>query len=140
MKQTFGNIDKLELAFELPPENEEDNIEYKWKFEDLSDTKIAKRIGQMSRRLRRGSGHCIYQLGVMDKGEPVGLNIEEMTQTLKILAYFACQNGAKFKELIPRRAHGGQITFECHLISDNQDQKHFDPWSDCHLWEELHCF
>lgn len=110
----------IDLATQLPPENETDHIEYKWKFENLYDRKLAKRTGQMFTRLRRGNGHCIYNLGVMDDGTPRGIDLDDMTQTLKLLNYMAEQNKANIDKIIPRLTVTDLWTAEVHLSLNDQ--------------------
>jgi GTPase len=80
MKLLFNN--KLENKSQ---EKHEGNIEYKFKLVKLSKTKIDKLTTQMLYRFIQGNGIAEYYLGVMDNGESVGLNINELYITLNCI-------------------------------------------------------
>lgn len=70
----------------LPPESEEDNIEYKRQlfYDMLDSTKIDSLITQMRWRVKEGNGNAIYYLGVNDDGTIYGLNRLELKETLNV--------------------------------------------------------
>lgn len=68
-----------------PPENEEGNREYKWKLiphEHDWSTRRTKLATQLNYRLAEGCGKCLYLLGVKDKGEASGIDLQSLYTTL----------------------------------------------------------
>lgn len=78
------------------------NIEYKLKLcpssttpiTTLSSRRLDKLTTQLKWRLVQGGGFAIYELGVLDQGELIGLNKQEMESSLKIL-------GEMLRNLLP---------------------------------------
>lgn len=73
----------------LLPENDEGNIEYKFKLTNLDDDKFNKRLTQMLFRLNEGNGEAFYHIGRSDSGISLGLTkieYEESLNNLKKLA------------------------------------------------------
>lgn len=70
---------------EYPPEVEEGNIEYKLKLVNTSKERLEQLSTQLKWRLAEGSGQAMYEIGVSDKGVLVGLNEEEMDESMKSL-------------------------------------------------------
>jgi hypothetical protein len=79
------------------------NIEYKLKLcpssttpitTSLSSRRLDKLTTQLKWRLVQGGGFAIYELGVLDQGELIGLNKQEMESSLKIL-------GEMLRNLLP---------------------------------------
>ena len=66
----------------LLPEDDNGNIEYKWKLCDISSRKISHLATQMLFRLTEGSGNAEYYLGVTDKGDTTGILKSELNMTL----------------------------------------------------------
>jgi GTPase len=66
----------------LPPEQNEGNIEYKWKIIDLDPINIQKKITQLKYRIDEGNGEAIYFIGVLDNGTCEGLDENEYQMTL----------------------------------------------------------
>lgn len=66
----------------LLPENDNGNIEYKWKLCNIPSYKIAQLATQMLFRLTEGNGHAEYYLGVTDKGDTTGILKSELNTTL----------------------------------------------------------
>lgn len=69
----------------MEPEDDNGNIEYKWKLTEVSMLKVDNLMGQMGTRLRNGRGTCFYQVGVMDNGQVLGITDEECLETLIVL-------------------------------------------------------
>ena len=66
----------------LLPEENDGNIEYKWKLCDISHHKIHQLTTQMLFRLTEGNGCAEYYLGVTDKGGTAGILKSELNMTL----------------------------------------------------------
>ena len=69
----------------LPPENEENNIEYKRYLVNLSELRYQKLVTQMQRRLEDGSGTAVYYIGVEDDGTYYNMTKEERKESMKNL-------------------------------------------------------
>jgi elongation factor 1-alpha len=71
-----------------PFEKEEDDgfIEYKLKlFPKPDEIRLEKLVSQMNFRLNEGEGEAIYELGIADSGEIIGLNKEEFDSSSETL-------------------------------------------------------
>lgn len=66
-----------------PYENEDDNREYKLKLDNYD--KIVKVASQLRYRLYQGSGKALYIIGISDDGEPQGLTLETLQNSVKYL-------------------------------------------------------
>ena len=89
-KDIFRKIEKKEDNFpNQPKENDEGNKEYKWKLinKNIKDryVKINKLASQMLYRLYEGDGKAVYLIGVRDNGISIGINTEELFETLNIV-------------------------------------------------------
>lgn len=62
------------------------NIEYKLKLVNTSKERIEGLITQMKFRLQEGNGQCIYQIGVEDNGNPLGLSEDDLKSSLATLS------------------------------------------------------
>jgi len=76
----------------MEPENDNGNIEYKFKLINKSEERIQKLGSQMRFRCEEGDGECLYNLGVLDNGQVVGITEEEYEETIKILNDVANMN------------------------------------------------
>ncbi|CAE7251814.1 GTPBP2 [Symbiodinium sp. CCMP2456] len=71
---------------ELPPENDEGCIEYKWRLgPEHSRRRVARLATQMKFRLAEGSGTAFYLLGVRDSGFAEGLSAREHSEAVSVL-------------------------------------------------------
>lgn len=86
----------------LPPEEEEGNVEYKLKLLNPTAYRIEHLITQMKWRLQEGQGEAIYKIGVEDNGICSGLTDEEMKQTMDTLYQMAGRLGADLSVLRER--------------------------------------
>nr|CDS29131.2 gtp binding protein 2 [Hymenolepis microstoma] len=71
------------LPFDLPPEPEEGNIEYK--LINPTADRLEHLMTQMKWRLNEGGGQAIYRLGVDDCGSVTGLTAREMSASLRTI-------------------------------------------------------
>lgn len=85
---TLNNIYNIDLQ-SIAPENDEGNIEYKYKLTNLTPEKITNRMTQMKYRINEGSGEAFYYIGVMDDGTLLGLSEAEYTESVKNLYQIA---------------------------------------------------
>lgn len=109
----MNNLDKqfnrkLKKARKIRAENDEGNIEYKWK---LCDFKYPKRIikytTQMRFRLYEGDGTAIYNLGYSDDGDPAGILYDEMLESLKNIQLISESMEAEVKKVSIFQGEGG---------------------------------
>lgn len=66
------------MDHDLPPESEDDNIEYKRHLIDIKFKKMQELSAQMKCRLDIGNGVCYYEIGVEDDGVIVGMTDENL--------------------------------------------------------------
>ncbi|KAF8784716.1 GTP-binding protein 2-like [Argiope bruennichi] len=83
----------------LPPEAAEGNVEYKLKLVNPSKSRFEHLVTQMKWRLREGQGEAIYTIGVSDAGKLIGLDEEEMQESLNTLYRMAEKLGADITSL-----------------------------------------
>lgn len=73
---------------DLPPEDDEGNVEYK--IAVLGDAARRERLKtQMSWRLYAGKGDAVYYVGVMDDGRAVGVTAEVLERSIAALTAIA---------------------------------------------------
>lgn len=81
-----GQLKKAEM---MAAEIEEGNNEYKFKLTDLSDDQFIHRITQLNWRLNEGGDEAVYEIGVEDDGNPLGLSSEDLEESLANLKRMA---------------------------------------------------
>jgi GTPase len=88
---TINNIYNVDFTSitSMDPENDEGNVEYKYKLTNLTPETISKRMTQMKFRINEGSGEAFYYIGVMDNGTLLGLSEAEYTESVKNLYQIA---------------------------------------------------
>jgi GTPase len=67
------------------PLNQEDNegkIEYKLKLVNPTPDRLNHLTTQMKYRLQEGNGEAIYEIGVEDNGNPLGLSLFDMLESI----------------------------------------------------------
>ena len=79
------------LGQDLPPEDDDGPVEYKLKLCGLDTNKVIKRTTQMAFRLTQGKGEAYYEIGVHDNGQLVGIEQEEVFETMLVLFHIAAQ-------------------------------------------------
>uniref|UniRef100_A0A914VLF7 Tr-type G domain-containing protein n=1 Tax=Plectus sambesii TaxID=2011161 RepID=A0A914VLF7_9BILA len=78
----------------LPPEDEEGNVEYKLKLVNPTASRLQHLVTQLKWRLREGQGEAIYEIGVEDDGVCKGLSDNELQASLATLRSMADFLGA----------------------------------------------
>ncbi|KAG8886995.1 hypothetical protein FRB98_000678 [Tulasnella sp. 332] len=78
----------------LAPEIEEGNVEYKLKLIDPSPSRFARLVTQLKYRLLEGGGQALYEIGVSDFGDLVGLSRNDLEASLDTLDRMAGELGA----------------------------------------------
>ncbi|KAJ3997142.1 hypothetical protein F5050DRAFT_1711556 [Lentinula boryana] len=79
----------------LPPENDYGSIEYKLRLLHPSPARFTRLVTQLKWRLLEGGGRALYELGVGDNGELVGLGRKDMEETIGVLSEMASELGAR---------------------------------------------
>ncbi|KAJ3839687.1 hypothetical protein F5878DRAFT_677463 [Lentinula raphanica] len=79
----------------LPPENDYGSIEYKLCLLHPSPARFTRLVTQLKWRLLEGGGRALYELGVGDDGELVGLGRKDMEETIGVLSEMAGELGAR---------------------------------------------
>jgi elongation factor 1-alpha len=62
-------------------------VEYKLKLKALTMDRIEQLTTQMKFRLQEGGGECIYHVGLLDSGDPLGIDEEELKRSLETLCF-----------------------------------------------------
>lgn len=106
----------------LDPEEDDGNIEYKWKLLDESDERIERIASQMRYRCNEGNSECIYNLGVEDDGKMTGLNKEEYEVTMKCLEKATSMNSCKLTVLTETLIEDERYVYEIHIREHNEDK------------------
>jgi GTPase len=77
--------DKIVPFHEYPVDYDDGAVEYKLKLKANSMERLEQLITQMKFRLHEGGGECIYYVGLLDNGEHLGINEQELETSLKTL-------------------------------------------------------
>jgi GTPase len=77
--------DKIIPFHDYPEEQDDGPVEYKLKLKAISMDRLEQLITQMKFRLHEGGGECIYHVGLLDNGDPLGINEKELETSLKTL-------------------------------------------------------
>lgn len=82
-------MDKIIINKEIPkqpPENEDDNREYKLHlipFKNKDKFFYEKRASQMQYRLFTGNGKALYMIGIDDNGQNKGISLDYLDKSIK---------------------------------------------------------
>ncbi len=76
---------KMETCPKLPHEDDEGNVEYKWKLVRPTEERLQQLITQLHFRLGEGGNEAIYEIGVEDDGTPRGLSDDDLDCSLQTL-------------------------------------------------------
>lgn len=77
-----------------PEVDQKGNLEYKLKILPPSRERFDRLVTQLKWRLLEGGGHAIYEIGVLDDGTLIGLDLDSMKDSLKLLSLMAAEVGA----------------------------------------------
>jgi len=86
----------------LGQEIEEGNVEYKLRLIDPSPKRFAELVTQMKWRLGEGGGEAIYEIGVADNGDLLGLTEDELNQSFDTLQRMAATINAEASKVSHR--------------------------------------
>jgi len=129
-KQTNKQMNRLNDLYDIDlnqnvqPENDDGNIEYKYKLTNLTPEKINNRMTQMKYRINEGCGEAFYYIGIMDDGELLGLCENEYIESVKNLYMIATNiecNVTKLSESTVNNAYIGEF-----LIRESDKNSYVD--------------
>ena len=109
----------------MKPENDVGNVEYKLKLLDKDDRRIETLATQMRFRCIEGDGECIYNLGVEDNGNVVGITNEEYVETMKNIDLIAAKNNYSVNMLSTTHVKNDKSIYEI-LIREINENKYID--------------
>ncbi|KAG5468286.1 hypothetical protein LSCM1_02265 [Leishmania martiniquensis] len=75
----------------LTAEDDEGDVEYKWRLTGVSAARFQHLVTQMQFRVSEGHGQCLYQLGVSDDGTPRGLTRRDFVESMQTISRMAAQ-------------------------------------------------
>ncbi|KAK7200729.1 Elongation factor Tu GTP binding domain containing protein [Novymonas esmeraldas] len=75
----------------LIAEDDEGDVEYKWRLTGISHTRFEHLVTQMQFRVSEGRGQCLYELGVSDDGTPRGLTWSDFNESVQTIQRMAAQ-------------------------------------------------
>lgn len=120
---------KLKLARKIRQEDDEGNIEYKWKLCSFNNNKRREKlISQMNYRLNQGDGIAIYNIGYHDNGDPIGIEYDRMLNNLDIIHKLAELVSAEIKSMKIFRSNMCFKPTYCanvYIMRDNKDRDSF---------------
>ncbi|KAF8305103.1 hypothetical protein DL93DRAFT_2089814 [Clavulina sp. PMI_390] len=79
---------------QLAPEVEVGNVEYKLKLLNPTPERFTRLVTQLKWRLLAGSGQALYEIGVSDSGQLIGLTRKDLDESLDTLERMAGELGA----------------------------------------------
>ncbi|CAJ1992590.1 Elongation factor Tu GTP binding domain containing protein [Leishmania donovani] len=80
------------LAYQsLTAEDDEGDVEYKWRLTGISPSRFQHLVTQMQFRVSEGHGQCLYELGVSDDGTPRGLTRRDFNESVQTINRMAAQ-------------------------------------------------
>ncbi|PWV00253.1 putative GTP-binding elongation factor Tu family [Trypanosoma cruzi] len=83
----------------LTEEDDDGDVEYKWRLTDVTPARFKHLVTQMQFRVGEGNGQCLYELGIANDGSPRGLPRGEYQETVETLQKMAEALGLDFNIL-----------------------------------------
>ncbi|AAZ10810.1 GTP-binding protein, putative [Trypanosoma equiperdum] len=83
------SLDGVRGRNRLVKEDDNGNVEYKWRLTGVSAGRLEHLITQMRFRVGEGNGQCLYELGVADDGTPRGLSAADYQESVETLLRMA---------------------------------------------------
>ena len=117
LKIALSNI--CEIQHDRDIEYDYGNREYKLKICDLTDKRVNELVTQMKFRLEEGGGECFYEIGVEDNGNPMGLPINELEQSVVNIKLIASKLNATADIL---QIYRGKFGLIAEIIIKNKQQ------------------
>ena len=103
------------------PEQEDGNVEYKWKLLNDNKFRLERLASQMRFRCNEGCGECIYNLGVEDDGTMSGITEDEFQQTIKCITSAAEMNEYLVTNLTKTHIEVDKYVYELLIREINED-------------------
>jgi elongation factor 1-alpha len=110
----------------LEREQPQGNVEYKLKLVDVKPERLEELASQLKYRLEEGMGEAIYEIGVTDDGEIVGINSRELQKTIETLRKASEKVGAKITVI--RKTNGKMGIAAEVLIRRTKEAGGFPIW------------
>ena len=113
------NFDKK--IVKLNRENDEGNIEYKWKFNEkkINNNKIEKLVSQMRYRIMEGNGGAFYYIGVKDNGNCDGIEWDDLLYTLEIIQIVSNKLCANIEKINLNKQDNNRYCGLIYIIKDD---------------------
>lgn len=110
----------------LEKEDDEGNIEYKWRLINLDKEKLIQYSNQMKFRITEGEGKAIYEIGINDDGVLIGLNEKDFKETVENFNKIVNEIGATSEVLCEKIVNDyGDKVIEF-LVSDISKNEYID--------------
>jgi GTPase len=109
----------------MEPEKNDGNVEYKLKLINKSTDRIEELATQMRYRCNEGNGECIYNIGVEDDGNILGISDEEFNETIEILKTMAIKNNYSVNLLSKIDTKDDKKVYEV-LVREKINNKYID--------------
>ncbi|KAI9330293.1 P-loop containing nucleoside triphosphate hydrolase protein, partial [Obelidium mucronatum] len=109
----------------LPQEVEVGNVEYKLKLINPPPERLQHLVTQLKWRLAEGHGEAIYEIGVSDHGELVGLSRQDMQESIKTLKKMGEVLSADVSIIRERVIQLKRVVAEVLVRKGLEDDRHF---------------
>jgi GTPase len=109
----------------MDPEKNDGNIEYKLKLVNKTNERIEELATQMRYRCNEGNGECIYNIGVEDNGNILGISDDEFNETIEILKSMAIKNNYSVNLLSKTDTKDEKKVYEV-LVREKNENKYID--------------
>ena len=109
----------------MDPEKNDGNIEYKLKLVNKNTERIEELATQMRYRCNEGNGECIYNIGVEDNGNILGISDDEFNETIEILKSMAIKNNYSVNLLSKTDTKDEKKVYEV-LVREKNENKYID--------------
>ena len=109
----------------MDPESEEGNVEYKLCLLKKEDQRVENLATQMRYRCDEGYGECIYNIGVTDDGEMVGITDAEYEETMVNMKKMSDMNNYTITLLSSTPADDDKKVYEV-LVREHNEKSYID--------------
>jgi len=88
--------------------------------------KVDRRLTQMSYRISSGNGEAFYEVGIMDDGQPLGIEPQQIFETLLVLFHIAEKIGATLSFVLARLGQEDGL-YSIKLRVTRPQEEYIDP-------------
>ena len=118
----------MKKARKIPRENDEGNIEYKWKICNSNNmVRIERLITQIKFRLNEGNGRAVYNLGYTDGGVPRGISHCILYDNMKLFHNMVMKAGG---DIISVKMMRGDEGFCANIFITRRGDNEYDDFLD----------